>query len=127
MNNIVTKIVVFLGVIFLLLCGIYYFYYRDVIYQEKTTVILNKLKYKLYNVRRHCNRYPLTEEGITTILDPVKKIGPICKDISPLNVSEVVIHDYYGKQFIYISDGKTFKIKTSGDIEIEVTHDNSDF
>ncbi len=68
----------------------------------------------LNDFRRHCNRYPTTEQGLLALVE--KPSGSECKRYRPggyMDGDEVPV-DAWEYDFIYESDGRSYTIKSLG-------------
>lgn len=83
--------------------------------QQSAIIQMQSMKGRLQEFRRHCGQYPTTEQGLEAL---VRKptTGPECKRYAPNGYIEQteVPKDPWDNNFDYVSDGKTFTLKTFG-------------
>ncbi len=73
------------------------------------------LKGPLNDFKRHCNRYPTTDQGLEALIS--KPGGLECRKYRPGGYlgSETIPQDAWGEEFIYTSDdGRKYEIKSLG-------------
>lgn len=79
-----------------------------------TKIKIGEIEKAMANFKRHCYRYPTTEESLTALIE--KPGGLDCKKYAPNGYidSEEGILDVWESPFLYESDGKTYKITSYG-------------
>jgi len=83
--------------------------------QSATKVNMNNLAAVLQEYRRHCERYPTTEQGLNALVAK-PTAGPECKRYKPGGYIEggKVPDDAWDNPFEYSSDGSSFRILSLG-------------
>ncbi len=79
-----------------------------------TKIQMKQLSVVLDDFRRVCGFYPSTEQGLDALIKP--PVGRVCKNYDPegfLN-NKRVPQDAWNHDFVYISDGNKFEIKSLG-------------
>jgi general secretion pathway protein G len=81
---------------------------------DSSKIQMQNLAVRLKEFRRHCFRYPTTDEGLEALVTAPS--GKECKRYQPGGYIEnnQVPSDPWDNQFVYESDGKTFNIKSLG-------------
>lgn len=89
---------------------------------ETTKIQMSQIMSTLEDFKRHCNRYPTTEEGLNALITKPAG-GPECKRYRPGGYFEkgAIPVDSFDNPFTYESpdNGRTFVIKSMGEDRIE--------
>ena len=87
---------------------------------SSTKIQMKHLGDRLQEFRRHCGLFPTTEQGLDALINKPAG-GKECKRYQPggyLNDGKIPL-DPWDNEYIYESDGKTYKIKSFGADGIE--------
>lgn len=87
---------------------------------SSTKIQIQKLGEALKDYRRKCNTYPTTEQGLDALLSKPTS-GKECKNYPPngfLDDNKIPV-DPWDMEFIYESDGRTYKIISLGADNLE--------
>lgn len=87
---------------------------------------MKSLGWRLANFKRHCGRFPLTDEGLTSLITKVKE--NFCKDhpVDEFIEAGKVPLDYCDQEFQYESDGTTYSLKTQHEKRVFIKTDKFD-
>ena len=80
-----------------------------------TKIQIKQLGVVLEDFRRVCNSYPTTDQGLDALIHKPTS-GPDCKNYDPDGFlpNRKLPQDAWGHDFIYVSDGNKFTIKSLG-------------
>jgi len=79
---------------------------------ETTKIQIKQLGVVLEDFKRVCNFYPTTEQGLDALVK--KPEGRECKNYDPDGFLKKVPEDAWGHEFVYVSDGNKYVIKSLG-------------
>ena len=75
-------------------------------------ILMKQLQTALEDYNRTCNVYPTDAEGLDALVK--KPASNTCKDYDPNGYLNKVPQDPWQHTFVYLSDGKTYEIKSLG-------------
>jgi general secretion pathway protein G len=87
--------------------------------KSSANIQMQNLAERLKEFRRHCYRYPTTEEGLEALIN--KPTSPECKRYNPGGYLEggTVPLDPWDSPYVYETDGKKFNIRSYGGDRLE--------
>jgi len=80
---------------------------------DTTKIQIKQLETVLDDFRRVCNQYPTTDQGLDALAHKPTS-GPDCKNYDPDGFVKKVPQDAWGHDFVFVSDGNKYTIKSLG-------------
>jgi general secretion pathway protein G len=78
-----------------------------------TRIQIRQLGVILDDFRRVCGAYPTTEQGLDSLVK-APTAGRLCKNYDPEGFIKKVPQDAWNNDFVYVSDGSKYTIKSLG-------------